>query len=162
MENNQPPRWWINCVKQFKLKTATRTRDQRGCAPRDYSRARQPIDLRYADASGGGKRYPAKCAAVVLCCRLLSLVDRRAGRAGQRMQCWSSGLFPHPISGIVMSNQNAVRYLGTLQPPHHSVRLALISSLHGITLYYRNIESRLLIMPFVFQQWRFKSGLVFD
>ena len=75
---------------------------------------------------GEEKGILAKCAAVVLCCRLLSRVDRGAGRAGQRMQCWSSGLFPHPISGIVMSNQNAVRYLGTLQPPHYSVRLALI------------------------------------
>jgi hypothetical protein len=39
----------------------------------DHSQARLPIDLRYADASGGGKSIQAKCAAVVLCCRLLSL-----------------------------------------------------------------------------------------
>jgi hypothetical protein len=38
----------------------------------------------------------------------------------------SSELFPHPISGIVMSNQNAARPQGTLQPPHYSVRLAFI------------------------------------
>jgi hypothetical protein len=85
--NNQPPQWWINCITQFKLKTATRTRDQRGFATGDHSQARQPINLRYADASGGGKAVLAKCAAVVLCCRLLSLVDRCAGRAGQRVQC---------------------------------------------------------------------------
>lgn len=75
---------------------------------------------------GEEKGILAKRAAVVLCCRLLSLVDRCAGRAGQRLQCWSSGLFPHPISGIVMSNQNAAHHQGTLQPPHHSVRLAFI------------------------------------
>ena len=36
---------------------------------------------------GEEKAVLAKCAAVVLCCRLLSLVDRCAGRAGQRVQC---------------------------------------------------------------------------
>src|SRR6476646_6684982 len=85
--NKQPPRWWINCVTQFKLKTATRTRDQRGFATGDHSQARQPVNLLTPTLLGEEKAVLAKCAAVVLCCRLLSLVDRCAGRAGQRVQC---------------------------------------------------------------------------
>jgi hypothetical protein len=75
----------------------------------------------------------------------------------------SSGLFPHPISGIVMSNQNAARPQSTLQPPHHSVRLAFILyHSTGLHFVYRNIELQLADMPFSSQQQRFKSGLVFD
>jgi hypothetical protein len=72
---------------QFKLKTATRTRDQvvsqRGITPeRD-----NPSIFVTPTLLGEEKAVLAKCAAVVLCCRFLSLVDRCAGRAGQRMQC---------------------------------------------------------------------------
>jgi hypothetical protein len=101
---------------------------------------------------GEEKGILAKRAAVVLSCRLLSLIDRCAGRAGQHLQCWSSGLFPHPISGIVMLNQNAARHQGTLQPPHHSVRLASSLSLHGLHFVTGILSCDLLIMPFLFQQ----------
>ncbi len=101
----------------------------------DYSRARPSFDLAYADALGEEKAVRAKCAVVVLCCRLLSLVDRYAGRAGQRLAMLSSELFPHPISGIVMSNQNAARSQGTLQPPHHSVRFSFRPS-HSTGLHF--------------------------
>ena len=76
MEKEPASRWWINCVKQFKLKTATRTRDQRGFEGQGITPERDdPLIFGYADASGGGKAIRAKCAAVVLCCRPLSLVD---------------------------------------------------------------------------------------
>jgi hypothetical protein len=58
---------------QFKLKQQRAPEINVVLATGDHSQARLPIDLRYADASGGGKSIQAKCAAVVLCCRLLSL-----------------------------------------------------------------------------------------
>ena len=51
---------------------------------------------------GEEKAVRAKCAAVVFSCRLLSLVNRCAGRAGQRVAMFERELFHTPISGIVM------------------------------------------------------------
>lgn len=84
---NQPPRWWLNCTKQFKLKTERAREinvDQvQGITPeRD-----DPLIFVTPTLLGEEKAILAKCAAVVLCCRLLSLVDCCAGRAGQRLQC---------------------------------------------------------------------------
>lgn len=88
MEKESASRWWINCHKQFKLKTATRTRDQRGFERQGISPERDgPSIFVTPTLLGEETAIRAKCAAVVLCCRLLSLVDCRAGRAGQRLQC---------------------------------------------------------------------------
>jgi len=112
---------------------------------------RDPIDLALRPTLlGEEKGILAKRAAVVLSCRLLSLVDCCAGRAGQRCNV-ERELFHTAISGIVMSNQNAARPQGTLQPPHYSVRLDFIFHSTALTCY-RNFESKLLIMAFSFQQ----------
>ena len=88
MENNQPPWWWINCITQFKLKTATRTRDQRGFEGQGIAPERDdPLIFITPTLLGEEKLSVPNAPQFVLCCRFLSLVDCCAGRAGQRVQC---------------------------------------------------------------------------
>jgi hypothetical protein len=83
--NNQPPRWWITAYAAQAENSNAHPRST-WFATGDYSQGRQPLIFVTPTLLGEGKAVRAKCAAVVLCYRLLSLVDCCAGRAGQRMQ----------------------------------------------------------------------------
>ena len=137
----------VHCVTQCMLENGNaHSKDRSGFMAWDYSRARQPLDLRYADASGGGKTTVPKCAALVLlpspvpgyCC---------AGRAGQRLAMPGMRIdFNIPISGIVMRNQNAAPHQGT--PTTTSIRrlkTSPIAWLYSLVTGLWNLG--LLLMP---------------
>lgn len=126
MEKESASRWWINCLKQFKLKTATRTRDQRGFERQGISPERDGPSIFVTPTLLGEEQLsvpnaPQSCCVAVSCPWLIAAPVERASACNAEQR-----LFPHTISGIVMSNQNAARPRGTLQPPHYSVRLAFI------------------------------------
>ena len=116
---------------QFKLKTATRTRDrvvsQHGITP-ERDNPQSSLRRRF----WGRKKQslpnaPQSCCVAVFCPRLIAAPVERASACNAEQRT-----IPHPISGIVMLNQNAARPQGTLQPPHYSVRLEFI--LHSTAL----------------------------
>ena len=100
---------------------------------------------------------PQSCCVAVFCPWLIAAPVERASACNAEQR-----LFPHTISGIVMSNQNAARPRGTLQPPHYSVRFAFILITARAYASFTGISKcGLPIMPFSFQQYGFKRGLVF-